>query len=139
MSKPFARAVVVASALLLGAAPVVAPAAAARASQVRTFGYSDSGRTVHVSKGATFKVRLKGCGDCGDYWSFSHRPDKAVVKVVSRRVVAAAKPPAVGGYDHTIWTMKAVGRGTTTMRMAEHSASQHGKVIKRFSLTVKVS
>ncbi|HVY10412.1 MAG TPA: protease inhibitor I42 family protein [Mycobacteriales bacterium] len=104
------------------------------------FHRSSSGMTVSMKKGKTFKVSLHGCGDCGDYWSYGHRPDRKVLaKAAKTRTVSEAPPGAVGGTDHRVWTFKAVGRGTTTMRMVEHSASHHNKVIARFTLTVKVA
>jgi hypothetical protein len=121
-------------AALVTVAPATASAAATSHEPVYT--HADSGHTEHLAVGTTFKVRLRGCGDCGDSWSFPKRPDPHVVKILSRRVIAEAKPPAVGGYDHTVWTMKVVGRGSTTMRMAEHAATEGGKVIKRFRLTI---
>lgn len=97
-----------------------------------------SGHTISVAEGKTFKVSLEACGDCGQHWSFTHRPAAATVEVEHRRVVSDAKPPAVGGNDHTIWTFRAVSTGKTTMRMVERSADDGNKVIKRFTLTVEV-
>ena len=137
MARAFTRTVLIAATLVLAAGPLAGSAAATSGSHASyVFTNADSGKTATLTAGTTFKVRLKGCGDCGDSWSFSHRPSTKVVKVVKRQVIPVAKPGMVGGYNHTVWTMEAVGQGTTTMRMAEHSASQ-GKVIKRFSLTVK--
>jgi hypothetical protein len=105
---------------------------------VRVFTASDSGRTITMIIGTTFKVRLANCADCGDEWSFSQRPVSRVVKVEHRAEVSTATPPAVGGEAHTIWTFQTERAGKTTMRIAEHSAEQGGKVIKRFTLTIKV-
>jgi predicted secreted protein len=133
MMSRFVRLAVVCASGLAVAAPATGSAATATEP---VYTHADSGHTEHLRVGTVFKVRLRGCGDCGDSWSFSKRPNAHVVKVLRRRVVPEAKPPAVGGYDHTVWTMKVVGRGSTTMRIAEHAAAEGGKVIKRFRLTI---
>lgn len=137
MTKTIARALLVSSALLV-AAPVATPAAAMTTSTVHVYHQKDSGRTIHITRGEKFKVRLKACGDCGNSWSFSHRPAKAIVKFLGKSTRSTATPPAVGGEDIVTWRFKGVGAGTTKIRLAEHSASEGNKVIKRFSLTVKV-
>lgn len=138
MTKTFARVLLGASTAVLAAGPFAAGAAASAEPPVYT--HADSGKSVKLAHGTTFKVRLKGCGDCGLFWTISHHPDPGVVKQVGHKVVKpVAKPPAVGGYDHTTWTFKTVGNGATTMRMAEHDAKNHNKVVKRFKLTVQVT
>ena len=137
MSKRLGSVLTTAAALVLGLGPVASPASAAGSIPIYT--HADNGKTEHLAVGTKFKVRLKGCGDCGDTWSFKQKPDPHVVKVLGRNVYTEAQPPAVGGYDHTVWTMRVVGNGTTTMRMVERSASQNNKVIKRFSLTIQVT
>ncbi|MGN6474687.1 MAG: protease inhibitor I42 family protein [Mycobacteriales bacterium] len=137
--KNFAPSLLMASALLVAAPVAATPATAAATSTVHVYHQKDSGRTIHITRGEKFKVRLKACGDCGDSWSFSHRPAKTIVKYLGKTTRSTATPPAVGGEDIVTWTFKGVGAGTTKIGLAEHAASQGNKVIKRFSLTVKVS
>ncbi|HEX3705204.1 MAG TPA: protease inhibitor I42 family protein [Mycobacteriales bacterium] len=112
---------------------------ARRASHPIVFDHHDSGRAISVTRGTTFKVSLEACGDCGQYWSFAHRPAGATLKVEKKLVKPDAKPPAVGGNDHTIWTFRGVGKGRTTMRIVERSAENRQKIIKHFTLTVGVA
>lgn len=136
------RLALILSTAAVAAAPVMTAASAAPsqpAAHERVFGYADSGRTVNVSNGATFQVRLENCADCGQQWHFVRRPAARTVTVVSRHEVSTAKPPAVGGDAHTIWTFHATRNpGKTSMEMVETSAERGGKVIKRFTLTVDV-
>jgi predicted secreted protein len=60
------------------------------------------------------------------------------VKLVKKTRHSTAPAGAVGGYDVTIWTFKAVSAGTTKIKLAEHDAKKNNKVIKRFSLTTQV-
>jgi predicted secreted protein len=137
VTKTLARIALLSAASIVGLAPITESASAASTTPVYT--NHDSGKTVTQVRGSTFKVRLKGCGPCGLYWSISKKPDAAVVERVGHKTTKPINPSTVGGYDRTTWTFKAVGHGTTTMRMAEHDAKQRNKVIKRFSLTVKVT
>ncbi|HVX70188.1 MAG TPA: protease inhibitor I42 family protein [Mycobacteriales bacterium] len=134
MTKSLARFALAASAFVVAFAPVAEPASAAAATKIYT--HADSGRTVGVSHGAKFKVRLKVCETCGYHWSFAKRPDKHVIVLKHKTDVSSAKPPAVGGINTVTWTFKAVGKGKTTMRLVEHSPAQ--QVTKHFRLTVKV-
>ncbi|HVV76359.1 MAG TPA: protease inhibitor I42 family protein [Mycobacteriales bacterium] len=132
MTQTIARVALISSALLVAAAPIADSASAAAATHV--YKQSDSGKTVSLSKGTVFKVRLKVCEDCGYSWSWKHRPDAKVVKVVKKRDVSSAKPPAVGGINTVTWTMKVVGRGDTKLKLVQHSPAQ--QVTKRFKLSI---
>jgi predicted secreted protein len=125
--------------LAVASAPVAASASAGSTpTKVEVYTLKDSGRSVSVLRGKTFRVRLQNCGDCGEQWVISTRPRPRVLSLVSRHETSTAKPPAVGGENHTIWTFRADEPGRTTMAMSEHSAEKGGKVIKRFRLTVTV-
>jgi predicted secreted protein len=132
--KPVARLVVLATALVTAAVPLTETASASTGTPV--YRQSDSGRTAHVALGDKFKVRLKVCEDCGYRWSFAHRPDKSIAKLVRKTDVSSAKPPAVGGINTVTWTYKGVGTGKTRLKLVERSPSQ--EVTKRFTLTVSV-
>lgn len=126
------------TALACSLAGIASAQAAVTATSPVVYHAGSSGKTVIVTQGTTFKISLEACGDCGDSWSFSHRPASSIVKVTGHKTVSEAKPPAVGGQDHQIWTFKARHNGTTTIRLVERSAEKSNKVIKHYSLTVKV-
>ena len=137
MTKQIARFLVAVSALVLTAGPLAGSASAAT-SGPHVYKQADSGRTVGLTYGSKLKVRLKVCEDCGDRWSFAHRPDAKTLKLVHKTDVSSATPPAVGGINTVTWTFKGVGYGKTTLKLVKRSASQGQKVTKRFSLTVNV-
>jgi predicted secreted protein len=132
--KPLARLLVLASTLAFAIGPVADAASASSSTPV--YHQSDSGKTVSLAEGTTFKVRLKVCEDCGNFWHWKVRPDSDVVKIVSKKDVSSAKPPAVGGINTVTWTMKVVGPGDTAMKLVQKAASQNNKVVKRFTLYV---
>lgn len=134
MIRPLARLAVLTSVLVIATGPITQTASASSSTPV--YRHSDSGRTVQVTRGDKFKVRLKVCEDCGYRWSFAHRPDKSVIKLVRKTDVSSAKPPAVGGINTVTWTYKGVGNGTTRLKLVQRSPSQ--EVTKRFTLTVQV-
>jgi predicted secreted protein len=138
VTKPLARILLICSALFASGAPLAAATSAATTS-TPVYTQKDSGRTVHPSQGSKFKIRLKTCADCGDSWSFTKRFDKNVVKLVRTTKSSSATPPAVGGVETITWLYKVVGPGSATVKMAQRSASQSNKVIKRFTLTVQVT
>lgn len=135
MLKRIARVAVLASSLVVVAAPLTPPVAAA-ASATPVYTQADSGKTENVAYHTDFKVRLRVCEDCGYRWSFAQRPDRKIIKLIRRTDVSSAKPPAVGGINTVTWTYEAVGHGKTTMKLVQKSPG--GKVSKRFSLTIRV-
>lgn len=108
-------------------------AVAAASGTTPVYKHKDSGRTVHLAVGSKFKVSLRTCADCGDRWSWVHRPDAQVVKLVSKRVVSHVVPPAVGGIASTVYTFKVVGAGRTTEKLVEKGPS--GMTVSHFHLT----
>jgi hypothetical protein len=106
---------------------------AVASSTAPTYTHRDTGRTVHLAVGKVFRVRLLTCADCGDSWKWVHRPHAGVVKLVSKRVVSEAKPPAVGGEAHTVYRFKVVGAGRTHEGLTEIGPS--GKAMAHFRLT----
>jgi predicted secreted protein len=139
VTKTFARLLLISSTLLVVGGPFAQAGSAAASSSTPVYTQKNSGQTVSATVGSKFKIRLKACGDCGDSWSFKQRFDRTVVKLVRTNKTSSATPPAVGGIDTLTWTYKVVGGGTTTVRMVERSASDHQKVIKRFTLTVRAA
>jgi curli biogenesis system outer membrane secretion channel CsgG len=139
------RTVVLATTAAAIAAPLMTSATASTSglratSSGKVYTYANNGQTVSFAKVTTFKVRLQNCADCGEQWHFVVKPSSRQLNLVSRREVSTAKPPAVGGEAHTIWTFQTTRNpGRTTMVMAETSAEKGGKTIKRFTLHVRVS
>ena len=134
MIKPIARVLVTASAALTLAVGPLAGSATASSGPVYT--QANNKQTVSLSEGTVFKVRLKACEDCGDSWHWKVRPDAHIVKVLRKKDVSSAKPPAVGGINTITWTMKVVGSGDTEIMLVKRSAQQSNKVVKRFTLYV---
>jgi hypothetical protein len=97
-----------------------------------TYTHKDSGRTVHLAVGTIFRVKLRTCTDCGDAWRWVHRPNQAVVKLLSKRVVSTVKPPAVGGVAQTIYRFKVVGAGLARERLVERGPA--GAAVAHFRL-----
>ena len=124
---------------------IAAQATAAGASTVRVYHLSDSGRTVHVSKGATFRVSLVAATDGGYSWDFSRRTNAAIVKYSGRKGYSLAPspqttPPTVGASTRQVFTFHAVGDGMTSFKLGEYPPGPRGqKAARSFSLTVKVS
>ena len=127
---------------LLVAVPSLASAtvdrpAAAQSSHPRTFTEKQNGKTVKVHKGHRFKISLETCTDCGDHWVVTHKPDKSVVKIESKKMKADPHSPGAVGFGyHTIWTLKAVGHGKTTIKMVERGPS--GQTVKRYKLHIHI-
>ena len=124
---------------------IAAQATAASGSTARVYHLSDSGRTVHASKGATFRVSLIAATDGGFSWDFSRRTNAAVVKYSGRKGYSLAPspqttPPTVGAPTRQVFTFHAVGDGTTLFKLGEYPPGPRGQKAERsFSLTVKVS
>jgi predicted secreted protein len=133
-----ALAAVIATTLIGSLAGTASAQPAGGSSAPAVYHYAASGKTIVVKSGKTFKVSLEACGDCGARWSFGHRPASAILKVTGNKTVSDAKPGAVGGNDHQVFTFKAGHNGKTTMRLVERSAEKSDAVIKRFTLTVRV-
>ena len=112
--------------------------ASAATADARTFGASDSGKTVRVAKGATFVVKLKQASDGGYLWRYRVKPDPKVLRRVKHKTTSSCHAPyCVGGTTTIFWTFKAVGRGRTTVDLIEKRSFEK-KPIKRFKLIVKV-
>jgi predicted secreted protein len=127
------RKLTTAAATLVFCAGFVTSAGAAGSSTAPVYTLKDSGKTVHLAKHHTFKIRLKTAADSGYEWKFTHRPDPTIVKVVRKRV--RSTPGQIGGYAHTVITLKTVGAGTTREKLVEKRPFGTGKLIGTFSLT----
>jgi predicted secreted protein len=105
---------------------------------VRVYTQADSGRTVRATVGSTFKIRLTNCGSCGYRWRYSHRPDPQVMRVVHISTRSETKPGQVGGNERVTYTIRAVGRGTTSIGLVDQGPGTNPKIARRFHLKVIV-
>jgi hypothetical protein len=122
--------------------PAMAGHHAARATTgatIPTYTHRDTGRTLRLHVGDRLRVRLVTVTDGNFFWHYVHRPDPSVVKVVRKRIIAPKLPPgAVGGEAHTVYRLKAVGTGRTSLRLAYYQGTMRHHVAKRFVLIFRV-
>jgi len=111
----------------------------ADAATPRTFHHADSGRTVRVSHGATFRIDLRTSVDGGYSWHLVRGRHSAHVKVIDRATRPYPHAAGTVGYPyHTIYTLKATRRGAGTLRLVERRSWDKADVASRFVLHVHV-
>jgi predicted secreted protein len=130
--------VAVAAALgLITAGLTVAPTA--QATTVPSYTLSASGRTVSVKAGHEIRLDLRTDVHDGYGWVITTHPAKAEVALVSRHVVAYAHAKGAVGFPyHTYYLLKAVGHGSTTIKLAERKTTNTSTVARRFTLGLRV-
>jgi predicted secreted protein len=107
----------------------------------KTFRESDSGASVKIKQGKTFKVRLDQAFDGGYAWSKAKPKDQSVVKLVRKRTLpgeCATIPYCVGGTNIFVATYRAVAPGKTKLRLVQRQSFGDGDVLGRFKLDVTV-
>lgn len=110
------------------------------AGKTPTYTGHDSGRTIHAAAGHRFRLSLKTDRDGGYSWSFAHRPDRHIVKVVRKRVRPDRHPAGTVGYGyHTVYVFAAASAGSTSMRLRERRSFGARDVARRFHATVHVT
>src|SRR3954451_13985246 len=126
--------------ILITAAALGATAAPAGA---KTFKQADTGSSITVKAGDTFKVRLRQAFDGGYAWKVKKVSDASVVKLVDTKDVKATCDdnnrglPCIGGFNWFVATFKAVGTGTASIRMVEKRSFEN-KVVQRWRIGVTV-
>jgi predicted secreted protein len=129
----------VAAGTLLVALPVSAtPASTTSSAQPRTFHQAASGRTVHVERGEVLRISLRTDSDGGYRWAVVRGRHSSVFRIVSREVVPASTT-LVGAPSRTVWTLRAIARGTATFKAVERRPWDRSDVAKRFTLRLRVT
>jgi predicted secreted protein len=129
------RILIVASAVAVLSLSAIGIGSAAPAGHIPIYTGGDSGQTAHLIEHHEFKVSLETSTDGGYSWAFKQKPNSAVVKLVSKHLKSDPhKAGTVGFGSHTIFLFRAVGRGTTSMRLVERRSFEKSNVVKRFSL-----
>ena len=106
---------------------------------MRTVTHSSSGKTLGLKKGHELAVDLRTVYTAGYEWFWTQRPAKGVVKVVSKRLKPYPHKSGEVGYPyHTIFLLKAVGSGTTTIKLVERRSFDKTDVAAHFALTIHV-
>ena len=80
---------------------------------------ADNGKTVHLNRGDRLQVTLSENAGTGYAWRLTRRPMAGVLRGLSNRHVAPAStnPPTAGTPGRRIVRWRAVGRGTTSLRL----------------------
>jgi predicted secreted protein len=117
---------------------VVAPNAHA-ATTLRTYHLRDSGATIAVDNGETFRISLRTATDGGYSWAVTKHPDPKVLDLLHKTVVPLPHPGGgVGFPSRTSYTYRGVGVGRTSVTIVERQSFAPGSTIKRFRLTIDV-
>lgn len=95
-----------------------------------------SGRTVTVPVGTTILVELPSNPSTGFTWEITRPPDPAVLRLVSHRFQPEWSP-AIGAGGTDLWYFRAVGAGTTTVRMRYARPWAPEDSPRHFSFTVR--
>ena len=101
-----------------------------------SLGPAASGHTYSVKPQTTIAVTLPSNASTGYRWLLAARPDKQVVRLVSHRYVAR-KTKRVGAAGKEIWRFRAVGAGSTRLRLA-YVQSAHTRAARRFTVRIRV-
>lgn len=118
---------------------LVPPGSARSTATTPVYHLSDSGRTVNVRKGSYLKIDLRASTGTAYRWVITQGRNSSIFTVVSRKTYAYPHSPGTTGYPyHTVYTLKAVARGTGTFRAALRS-SVDSSVARRFRLYVHVT
>lgn len=124
------------AALLAAALALGLTVGSATATTTPTYTAASSGKTVTIKRGTVFRISLRTAADGGYSWAVIHGRNSADFTILSRKVVQPAS--MVGGYAHTIWTIRATHIGTDYFQAVERRSFEKNSVIARFKLTIKV-
>jgi predicted secreted protein len=98
-----------------------------------------SGRSLVLQRCDRLTIRLTESFDGGYAWTVSHRPASRILELVSNQAVRTEPAGVVGGTDERVVVYRAVGTGTTSLRLIESRSLQRGSQIATFALSVRVS
>jgi predicted secreted protein len=83
-------------------------------------------------------IRLKQQFDGGYTWKVARPPSPSILKLVSDRTVVTTPKGVVGGADTRVFVYRAVGKGKTSLRLAESQSFTRHSQIAKFTLSVRV-
>jgi predicted secreted protein len=99
---------------------------------------ADNGNTYTVRPQTAIVLKLTSVPSAGYHWRLKPL-DKSVVRLVSHRYVSHAKPGAVGGSGMEIWRFRAVGAGSSRIRVVYLPPGRNTKPARHFYVTINVS
>lgn len=142
-SRRAAAAVLAAGSLVLGStivSPVTSAAAATRSTGTRVVGLPSSGHRVTLMPGQKLKIDLRTASDGGYRWVITKLPGQGSVRLLAKNVKPYPhKKGTVGFPSHTIYLLRAVGPGSTSIRLAERPAGSASPVAQRYTLRIRVA
>ena len=99
----------------------------------------DSGRTLSLNRGDTFRIALQSNPTTGFSWIEAGRPDPAVIRLKAWQFVSARKQKElVGAPGETEFIYKAVGPGETEIRLNYKRSWETVAPAKTFMLKIHV-
>lgn len=101
---------------------------------------ANNGVTLETTTGETINVTLDSNITTGYKWNLVTKPDAKVLKLLTSDYIApgASGTPLVGAGGKEVWKFQAVGRGTTSLKLAYFRPFDPTQVAKEFSATVTV-
>jgi predicted secreted protein len=125
--------------LLAGLLLLGALASGASAFEVRGTA-RDNGKTARLNRGDVLQITLSETPGTGYAWRAVKRPSAAVLRLLSDRFVAppATNPPTAGAPGSHVYRWRAVGRGTTSLKLQLFPPGQGTRAAQTFRLTVVV-
>jgi predicted secreted protein len=125
--------------LLAGLLLLGALASSAAAFEVRATA-ADNGKTARLSRGDILQVSLSETPGTGYAWRIVKKPRTAILRLLSDRFVAppATNPPTAGAPGRHVYRWRAVGRGTTTLKLQLFPPGQPTRPSQTYRLTVVV-
>jgi predicted secreted protein len=124
--------------IIAATAALAIPATAG--AKIVSVGASSNNKTVHLKRGDTLKITLTEVADGGAHWRTLLKPQPTVLRLTASRYVAPHLPPgAVGGEGTRVNRYRALGHGTTRLRLGYFGPGRGAKAVKHYRLTVIVA
>ena len=116
----------------LGLSLLAVSAGATAVASAKTVDQSDSGSKVSLAKGTTLTIKVNpgDSGSTGYHWRVAKKPAGSTLKLKSDKTA--------GGGKQQVFTYKAAGKGTTSLKLQYVPPAQGAKPAKTFKLTVTV-
>jgi inhibitor of cysteine peptidase len=98
----------------------------------------DSGRTLYLRKGDVVQVTLAENQSTPYRWAFTTHPSRSVLRLTKSVYIPSPAPAGVVGRGgHQVFKFKAVGSGTTALKLVLRYIANPKKVASTFSLQVR--